>query len=116
MDKVSILIDAINYLQELKRTVEMLEAVDINDEDLCTDRKAVEVVKSSCNDLETSDAENEGDRRKNSSTDGSLSSDVSDEAMHCDYETSFSSQDCNLHQVSQSVPAHCESRRLRIWT
>lgn len=101
MDKVSILIDAISYLEELKRKVEMLETADINGEDLCTDLKAVEVAKSSWNDLETSDAENEGDYRKNSSADGSFCSDLSDEIVRCDYETSPSSRDWNLHQVSQ---------------
>jgi len=100
MDKVSILVDAINYLQELKRTVEMLETEDVKDGDLCANREDVEVAKNSCHDLETSDAENEGDQRKNSSTDGSFYSEVSDEVGRCDHETSPSSRDWNSNQVS----------------
>lgn len=103
MDRVSILIDAINYLQELKRTVEMLETEDIKDEDLGTDRKDVEEAKNSCYDMETSDAENEGDQRKNSSVDGSFCSEVSDAVGRYDRETSPLSRDWTSNQIQLDV-------------
>jgi hypothetical protein len=65
----------------------MLESTDSNDEDRGTD-----LARSSSTDLGTSEAETEGENRKNSSTDGSYCSELFDDSvMRYDYETSPSS-------------------------
>ena len=110
MDKVSILTDAINHIQDLKRTVEMLESTDSNDEDRGTD-----LVRRSCADLGTSEAETEGENRKNSSTDGSFSSELFDDSvMRYDYETSPSSRGRNLHQVRQLFQLNVNHKYLKL--
>ncbi|KAG0576572.1 hypothetical protein KC19_5G090400 [Ceratodon purpureus] len=106
MDRVSILTDAINHLQDLKRQVETLESTDSHDEDRRTfDLKTVEVTKSSSTDVGTSYGDNEGENQKNSSTDGSFCSEFIDNSVvRCEYETSpASSRDWDLQLIQLDV-------------
>jgi hypothetical protein len=110
MDKVSILTDAINHIQDLNRTVKMLESTDSNDEDRGTD-----LARSSSTDLGTSEAETEGENRKNSSTDGPYCSELFDNSvMRYDNETSPSSRGWNLHQVRQLFQLNVNHKYLEL--
>jgi hypothetical protein len=101
MDKASILSDAIDHVQDLKKKVEMLEDLNNAVGDGCNDHKFIAHGKSSGNDLEMGETENEGtEDQKNSSTTASCSERF-DEVVYCDHQMSnSSSRSSNLRQVS----------------
>lgn len=102
MDKVSILSDAIDHVQDLKKTVEMLEGLNNAIGDGYIDHKFIDHGKSSGNDLTICETENEGtEDQNNSSTNGSCSERLDNLDLLCDHQMpNSSSRDWNLQQVS----------------
>ncbi|XP_024375134.1 transcription factor EAT1 isoform X2 [Physcomitrium patens] len=96
MDKVSILSDAIEHVQDLKQKVEMLENLSTTVEDGSIDQATAECSKSSGSNLEVSEADDEGHNQYHASEDASCSA-------RCDYQSNSSSQDWAMHQAQLDV-------------
>ena len=105
MDRVSILSDAIDHVQELKRKVEMLEDLNNAAEVGCMGHKVIDHSKSSSKYLEIGESGNEGTEDQINSSTNASSSEHFDEVVRYDRQISnSSSRDWNLQQVRLNIP------------
>ncbi|KAG0572252.1 hypothetical protein KC19_VG079400 [Ceratodon purpureus] len=104
MDRVSILSDAIDHVQELKRKVEMLEDLNNAAEVGCMGHKVIDHSKSSSKYLEIGESGNEGTEDQINSSTNASSSEHFDEVVRYDRQISnSSSRDWNLQQIHLDV-------------